>query len=184
MMKKLILSGVIACSVLSSAAMAAARDGQGFVRAELGSSNVKIEVDGESDRDQDNMYSLRGGYWFNANLAIEGFYSNIYDESVDGGSIDMRGFGVGVVAKKNFGQDGNGFFVDGRAGVAAMRTKVVVDDFGSESETKTKPYLGVGVGYDFSDNFGLSLNYDYHRIDAFDASIDAGALTLGGEYRF
>ena len=41
------------------------------------------------------------------------------------------------------------------------------------------------MGYDFSDVFGLSLNYDLYEADVFDDfSVDADTLTLGAEVRF
>ena len=47
-----------------------------------------------------------------------------------------------------------------------------------------RPYVGVGVGYDFDHNNGLSLNYDYNKGDLFNADVTAQTLTLGYEYRF
>ena len=51
-------------------------------------------------------------------------------------------------------------------------------------DRSTKPYFGVGAGYDFDHNNGLSLNYDYNKGDLFNADVTAQSLTLGYEYRF
>ena len=91
---------------------------------------------------------------------------------------------MGLVGKKNFGADGNGFFIDGRAGVTRGKVEGSIDGFGSDSATSTKAYFGAGVGYDFSRNFGLSLNYDHHKGSGDGISITANTLTLGAEYRF
>lgn len=51
-------------------------------------------------------------------------------------------------------------------------------------DTSTTPYVGFGVGYDFSERFGMSLNYNYVRADALLGDVTAQTLTVGGEVRF
>ena len=174
MKKTLILSCALALAGLSNVAMAA-DGGQGFVRAELGRS----EVDVFGENDNDTAYSIRGGYFFNANIGVEGFYSSLYDQNVGTFDTTLTAIGAGVVGKKNFGADGNGFFIGGRAGLANYKGEI-----GSEDETSTHVYAGVGAGYDFSDAFGLSLNYDFNRPEFDDVDVDADSLTLAGEFRF
>lgn len=186
MKKNLVLACTLALIGLSPAALAA-EGGQGFVRAEIGNSDVEVDVDGfGSDSDDDSSYSLRGGYWFTANWGVEAFYSNLYDKSQgDGVAFELAGYGLGVVGKKNFGADGNGFFISGRAGVTHLEGKVHFDGLGSTKDSSNKPYVGAGVGYDFSEMFGISLNYDLHKADVFDDfSVDADTVTLGAEMRF
>src|SRR5688572_28057718 len=49
----------------------------GFIRGEIGRSDVNIDVDGfGDDSDNDTSYSIRGGWFFNNNFAVEGFYSS------------------------------------------------------------------------------------------------------------
>lgn len=185
MNKLLVLAGALALAGLSTSAMAQG----GFVRVEAGRSHTTVDVDGlGSDSDNDTAWSLRGGYYFNDNVAVEGFYTRAYDKTFSDG-VDTVGakadaFGLGVVGKKNFGADGNGFFIDGRAGVTRGKVEGSIDGFGSDSATSTKAYFGAGVGYDFSRNFGLSLNYDHHKGSGDGISITANTLTLGAEYRF
>jgi opacity protein-like surface antigen len=187
MQKTLVLAAALALAGLSNAAFAA--DGSGFIRGEIGRSHVNVDVSGlGSDSDTDTNYSFRGGYWFNSNFAIEGFYSNLYDKSftdgVDTADAKLSAIGLGVVAKKNFGADGNGFFIDGRAGITRGKIDLSVSGLGSDSATSTKPYFGAGIGYDFSKNFGLSLNYDHLKGSGDDISVTANTLTLGAEFRF
>lgn len=62
------------------------------------------------------------------------------------------------MAKKNFGGDHRGFFIDGRGGIARGVATLEVDGSIEEAEASSAtPYLGVGAGYDFSETFGLSL---------------------------
>ncbi|HEV8692603.1 MAG TPA: outer membrane beta-barrel protein, partial [Lysobacter sp.] len=88
-----------------------------------------------------------------------------------------------AVAKKNFGANNSGFFIAGRAGVAHIEGKIS-NDVGHGKDSSDKAYFGAGVGYDFSEVFGLSLNYDRYNADAFEASVDADVVTLGAELRF
>ncbi|GAB3387473.1 outer membrane beta-barrel protein [Lysobacter fragariae] len=179
MKKTLILASALALASVSNFALAA--EGKGFVRAELGRSHVDIDVSGiGSGSENDTSYSLRGGYYFTENFAVEGFYSNLFDKSVDGDSAELSAIGVGVVGKKNFGANNTGFFIDGRVGVAHGNLDT---NFGLDGNS-TKPYVGVGVGYDFNENVGLSLNYDYLKGNGDGISITAKPLTLGVEVRF
>ena len=180
MKKILVLATAVALAGLSTSALAAG----GFIRGELGRSHVTADIDGfGGGSDNDSSYSLRGGYYFNDNFAVEGFYSNLFDKSQDGADVQLSAIGIGLVAKKNFGPDNTGFFIDGRAGIA--RGKIDVS-FGGESasDTSTKPYFGVGAGYDFNRNLGVSLNWDYLKGSGEGLSLTAKPLTAALEYRF
>ena len=183
----LILAATLVLAGLSGTAAAA--DSNWFVRGEVGRSHAQFDVSGlGSDSDNDTSYSLRAGYWFNRNFAVEGFYSKFYDQDftdgVDSANIKLSAFGLGLVGKKNFGADGNGFFIDGRAGVTRGKIDASIDGLGSDSATSTKPYIGVGAGYDFNRNRGLSLNYDHHKGSGDGLDITAKTVTFGVEYRF
>ena len=162
MKKTLILSVALALAGLSTSAMAA--EGQGFVRGAIGQTNVDVDGGGSDD---DTAFSVGGGYYFNANFAVEGAYSKLYDK--DG--FDLSSFGVGVVGKKNFGADNSGFFIDGRIGLERVKGEVP-----GASDTSNKAYYGVGAGYDFSEQFGLSLNYTFHKADFGSLSLDADTV--------
>lgn len=184
MNKVLGFSLVLALAGLTAPAHAA--DGHSFLRAEGGKSDVELDAGELGDgSDKDTAWSVRGGYFFNPNVGVEVFYSRFYDESQDGVFGELTGFGVGVVGKRNFGADGNGFFIDGRAGLARLDAEVGIVDFGKVGDHSAQLYFGVGAGYDFSESFGLSLNYDRYQA-GFDYGIDVDAdvLTLGGEVRF
>jgi Outer membrane protein beta-barrel domain len=185
MKKILVLSCALALASLSTVAMAA-DGGHAFVRAEVGNSDNDFKIEGFGNgSDSDTSYSVRGGYWFNPNFALEGFYSNLYDQSEDGASLKLSAIGVGAVAKAYFTKDNTGFFADARAGLARMKGEAGLSGFGSESDTTNKLYVGVGVGYDFNESFGVSLNADLHKRAEFDGiSVDTSNVSLAGEYRF
>lgn len=185
MKKILALSCALALAGLSTSALAAG--GQGFVRGEIGNTDVEFNVSGfGSDSDDDSSYSLRGGYYFTDNIGVEAFYSDFYSDSEAGDSFDLTGYGIGAVGKWNFNPDNTGFFISGRAGFARLEGELGIAGFGSFTESSNKPYYGVGAGYDFNENFGLSLNYDFYQadFDDFETDIDAESVTLGGEFRF
>lgn len=181
-MKRTLLPVALILSALSAPALAT-EAGQWYGRIEIGHSDLKLSVDGLHADDTDTAYGLRVGHYFHPSFAVEGFYTILGDRSLEGVSYDMDAAGLGVVGKKNFGAGNAGFFIAGRAGVQSVNTKLSGDGFRIR-ERSTKPYAGVGVGYDFDLNNGLSLNYDYNKGDLFNADVKAQALTLGYEYRF
>lgn len=184
MKKTLILSSALALAALSTSAMAA--EGQGFLRAEVGSSDIEVSVDGASGSEDDTSAVFAGGYWFNQNFAIEGHVGSLYNKSLGNDQeADLVTLGVGVVGKKNFGANGTGFFISGRAGVARITAQVREDDFDVvDDESSTKPFYGVGIGYDFNESWGLGLNYDRRTADFDGVDIDVDTIAIGGEWRF
>ena len=182
MKKTLILCGALALALFSSSASA----GQGFLRAELGRSETEISTDLFSSSDEDTSAVFAGGYWFNANLAVEGHVGAFYNQELDNDQeLDVVAVGIGLVGKKNFGANNSGVFVSGRAGVSRITVQVREDEVDVvDDESSTKPFFGVGVGYDFNQNWGLSLNYDRRQADIEGVDIDVDTVSIGGEWRF
>lgn len=181
-MKHLLVPCTLFLAALSAPALAT-EAGQWYGRVEIGHTDLKLSAGGQSVDDNDTAYGLRVGHYFHPSFALEGFYSILGDRSFEGASYDMDVAGLGVVGKKNFGADNTGFFIAGRAGAQSVNTKLNAGGYRLR-ERSTKPYVGVGVGYDFDHHNGLSLNYDYNRGDLFNADVKAQTLTLGYEYRF
>lgn len=182
MNKMLTAATLVALSSLSSTAMA----GHAFVRAEAGYSEAEASLGRFSEKENDTAAYFGGGYWFTPNIGVEGHAGALYSEYLGNDrDFDLVSFGVGLTAKKNFGADGNGFFVGGRAGIACMTAQVREDDWDVEDdESSTKPYYGVNVGYDFSNRWGLSLNYTRHRGEFDGIDVDVDVIGFGGEFRF
>lgn len=184
MKKTLVLSCALALAALSNTALAA--EGQGFVRAEVGRSDVELTVDGFSEEDSYTSAGFGGGYWFNSYVGVEGNFAVLANEEVEQDvEVDLVSLGLGVVVKKNLGANNSGFFVGGRAGVSRVTLQVREDDFDViDDEHSTKPYFGVNVGYDFNENWGLSLNYDRRQAEFEGVDVDVDSFSLGGEWRF
>lgn len=186
-MKKTLL---VACALAAgfSTSAFAAEGSAGYVRAELGRSNFDVRIDGtDVGSDKDTSASFGGGYWFNPNIAVEGHVAVLSNTELDNGdSVDLTSVGVGVALKKNFGGPAHtGFFVGGRAGLARLTLEVRDSNFDVQgSQHSTKPYYGLGTGYDFNTNWGLSLNWDRRKADRDGVDIKIDTVSLGGEYRF
>ncbi len=175
--------------------------GPAFVRGEIG--KTKLSDTSSSDHVKDTSYNVRGGYMFNRNIGVEGFYGRYYDKNSHNLGIDQNtkvdGYGAGVVGKVRFGDQAQdtGFYASGRTGVmhsnykaSASSTTGGVTTRYSVSSGSNQPYAGVGVGYDFNRNMGVGLNYDYFhgrtRVPTTGNKVSYNAQTLGAdfEYRF
>ena len=96
---------------------------------------------------------------------------------------------MGLASKLPFGD--SGFFGQARAGfhkwdvefeVAGSFVNIpgVTQTLSAASNDGTDPYYGVALGYDFTSQFGVSLNLDQYDTD--DGEIDR--FSVGGEFRF
>ena len=186
MNKLLALSAALALAALSTTAQAAQAPG-GFLRAEIGNSDVELSAGAARASEEDTAAAFGGGYWFNANVGLEGHIGVLYNTSMGyGEELDIVTAGFGVVGKHNFGANGLGFFVGGRAGVARMTVQLREEDDYEviEDDHSTKPYFGINAGYDFSQRFGLSLNLGRHTGEFDGIDVDVDTVTVGGEFRF
>src|SRR3546814_19202117 len=83
--------------------------------------------------------------------------SEFFDGPDQGASLELSGFGAGVVGKKNFRDDGLGFYLGGRAGVVASKLDIEFSGIGGvsdESDDSIDAYVGDSPGYDLPTNLG------------------------------
>ena len=136
----------------------------GFVRIEAGRSDASVKISGlGSESDHDGAFSVRGGHWYNSHFGLEAFYTNAFDKSysdgVDTVGLKATAIGGGIVGKKSFGEAAHqGAYIMGRAGLMHGKIEASISGLGNDSVSSTEGYVGVGVGYDFTRNFGVSLN--------------------------
>jgi opacity protein-like surface antigen len=193
---------VCALILMAIAAPAHALDGTFFLRGEIGSGDSDLDFRSALDESgSDRAHAVRAGYYFNRYLAAEAFYGKLYDERVAETrfgefSLDasLTAAGIGVVGKKRFGE-GRGFFVQGRGGFARYKGGTIVVSnpcarllpcrfVTRTKDAATKPYLGIGAGYDFNDNVGVGVNYDAYRADFDGFEAETRTLTAALEIRF
>jgi OOP family OmpA-OmpF porin len=179
-MKKIILSAFIAI-----AASAGAHAEGIYVGVAAGGTNLDLDCDGTTSCDKsDTGFKLFGGYKLTENVAVEAHYAD-YGKAkltaVNAASIDVKlsGFGLGLAYLGDFAPDWNGVV---RAGIA--RNKVKVDGFFSESESKTKGYIGAGAGYKLTKEVALTAAIDYTQGEINGDKVKATLYTVGVNYSF
>lgn len=148
MRKTVIVASLLALAGMSS--VAAAADDNWFARGDVGQGRISVDTLGH---DNATGGAVGVGYYFNPYFAVEGNYTNFGSYH----SVNVDAWGIGLVAKTHFSEVQTGFFVDGRLGVDRLQAR-----FHNISGSTTKAYFGVGGGYDFTPNFGMSLNYMYN----------------------
>lgn len=172
-MHKLLLACVCSIAVVGTASAA---DESGFyLRGLVG----QAEVDESGFSDEDTVFSIGGGWRFLPYLSVEGGYNEFgdYDSGSPSAELSSDSWELGIAAKIPFAD--SGFFGQARVGyhwwdIDSRLGTVRASLDGSD------PYYGVGVGYDFNPQFGLSLNFERYEIEDFE--IDR--IGLGGEFRF
>lgn len=167
MNKSVLLASLLALAGLSSVASAA--DNNWYVRGDLGSARISVSGLGHDDAFGG---AVGVGYYFNPNFAIEGAYTDFGSHH----SIRVDAWQLGLAAKTHFDQKQTGFFIDGRLGYSRLEGH---SGFGSGSTNKA--YFGLGAGYDFSPEFGVSVNYLYNDGGS---GIKASLISAGFEARF
>lgn len=134
----------------------------------------------------DTALSLRSGYRFNANWAVEGGYADLGKSK-----YQQVGFSESVLKTALWHVDAVGtlpladrFAVFGKLGVAFINYEV-----GGYKEHKTTPHLGLGASYALTPAVVLRAEYDDYgkaRFTDGSASLDIRShqFSLGMDYRF
>jgi len=183
-MKKIILSAFIAI-----AASAGAHAEGIYVGVAAGGTNIDLDCEGAPSCDKsDTGFKLFGGYKLTENIAVEAYYADYGKAKLSGGGVSadvkMSGFGLGVAYLGDFTTDWNGVV---RAGVA--RNKIKVDGSApgftsSDSENKTKAYVGAGVGYKLTKEVALTAAIDYTEGEFQGDKAKTTLYTIGVNYNF
>src|SRR6185437_5258363 len=147
--------------------------------------------------DHPTTYAINGGYRWKVGqdlgLGVDAGYNDLgnfkvknafksNDVNLTSQRNALRGWTAGVNGKINVWQ---GLYISGRAGVYGWKGHGYSNqDINRHDLDKVSYYSGAGVGYDFSDHFGLGLSYEYFHAkkDHIDLSTDTASLTA--EYRF
>jgi OOP family OmpA-OmpF porin len=159
---------------------------------------------GFSGNETDTGFKLFGGYRFHPNFAVEGGYAELGEFSASGTVTTFnfapivplptkvtikvgQGLHLAVVGNLPLA---NQFSVFGRLGGYNVRTEMKVTVSGissSESARNTGFLLGAGVGYDFTRNVGMRVEWEqFNKVGDKDKTGqgDVGLLSVGLVYRF
>jgi len=183
-MKKIILSAFIAM-----AATAGAHAEGIYVGVAAGGTNIDVDCQGAPSCDKsDTGFKLFGGYKLTENVAVEAHYADYGKAKLsgNGASLDLKlsGFGLGVALLGDFATDWNGVV---RAGIARNKAKADGSAPGisaSDSQSKTKGYIGAGVGYKLTKEVSLTAAIDYTEGELEGEKAKATLYTIGVNYAF
>lgn len=173
----------------SVALLSAAAQASPYAGIAVGASSVDIDCDGAATCDDSGTgFKLYGGWAFTPNIAGEIVYLNFGKARVadPGLSLDLKahGIGGGVAFHVPFGQSWN---FTARAGVASIRAKgdaALNGASGSVSDSTTKVYGGLGLGYSFAPNLSLNGEYDFSEAEIEGEKADVSMLTIGLRLKF
>jgi OOP family OmpA-OmpF porin/outer membrane immunogenic protein len=183
-------AGLTAVPALSHAAEGS--NGGFFVNGNIGRSSLSKGVYDDEDTGYDANIGYRWSLNPNVALGVEGGYVDLgkFDpaSSFDGTGLrraSVKGWTAGVNGHFNLTPE---WYLSGRAGLfradvkggylGANNVPVAIDD------TSTKYYAGAGVGYDFSNNFSVGVNYDYYKTKLAGAKLDPNLVSVSAEVRF
>lgn len=185
---------VLMASALAGPVLAAERDSGVYVRLQGGVAQTDERKLGIDDRSK--AFRAVAGYKFNRHWGVEGGVIGLGEATdsvkIAGRTTPLRleasGFTLGGTAKLPLGKhEDKGPFIAARAGVAWLESKGRVlqsgNAFNLKKERKASGYAGVAAGYDFTPNFGVSLNVERFQSGK-RAKADSTMISLGGEYRF
>jgi len=186
---------LVASALAISAALAANQaSAQAFAGGSIGQSDIDDEVAaglitaGTVDG-KDTAWKIFGGYMFNRHFGVEGAYVNLGEASysgnffgspVTGGKVEVTGFNVAALGSYPINEQ---FSVFGKIGLFLWDAEASDTTGGvpfSAKEDGTDLSFGVGLGYNFTRNLGVRLEWE--MFEAADA--DATLLSIGIAWRF
>ena len=188
-MKKTTLAALIGLSSLVAMPAAFAQDRSGFFIEGRGGS---ASIDEDDFDDNTTAFQIGGGYRWGA-FGVEGGYVSFNDFESESQGLDingqLEGWTLGINGRTNFAEQWylsgrvGAFFFDADADTVICESpsncaRIEVEDDGTDF------YAGVGVGYDFTDQFSMGVAYDYFGADAGDSNLDTNVFSVTAELRF
>ena len=130
----------------------------------------------------DGAYKFFAGYQFHKSFSIEGTYVNLGSfNAINGNKIEPSGWGLSLVGYYPLG---NSFTLLGRLGEYKMRQRMKPT---SIADTSWSPAFGVGLQYDFNQNFVARAEFErIQKIGSNTTTVsnDTNLYSLGLGYRF
>ena len=147
--------------------------------------------------DNDTGYGINGGYRWALNpsiaLGAEVGYNdlgnihakNIFNSNpvVQDGKSQLHGWTAGVNGHFNVSPN---WYVSARTGIYGWQGHGLSNDTNPVRKglDDTSWYAGAGVGYDFSNNVSVGVNYDYYDAKKSGVDLSTDMVSVSAEYRF
>lgn len=192
--RKVLLASGLALSGLLAATQASA---QAFVGGSFGKSDIDSEItDGlitsGSVDGKDTGFKVFGGYMFNRHFGVEGAYVDLGEVSysgdffgapVTGGKVEVSGVNIAALGSYPITEQ---FSVFGKIGLFIWDVEASDTTGGvpfSAKEDGTDISFGLGLGYNFTRNLGVRLEWERFKVEAV-SKADADLISLGVVWRF
>ncbi len=185
MKKILIAAALFASAFISTSAMA-----QAYVSGDIGTGHANFDCDGATScKKNDTAFKITGGWklgsGFSAEVGYIDFGKTTASDSTTSVKIKPTAWTLGAAYEYNFTPEFAGTV---RLGVASVKTKVDASiagvGSGSDSDTKTEAYYGLGVNYAIVKNVKLEAAVDFSRLDYSSQQANVRAITVGVRYDF
>jgi OmpA-OmpF porin, OOP family len=188
---------LIASLALLTATTAHAREGL-YVKVDLGRSDVsELNLDDSSE-----TFGLDMGWRFTEHYGAELGFRDLGDYSGRApvaSELDAEIFTVALSGRYEFNEDSDqGAFIEGRFGLGnydvSGREQYTTTQARNFKASGTRPFFGVGAGYNLTQNFSLAFNYSRYQAQQ-NLALSVGGVTrnldivfptlaLSAEYRF
>jgi OmpA-OmpF porin, OOP family len=180
-----------ALAVLAMGALLAmgSAQAQSYIGFAAGQSKLDASCSGTESCDTTGTgFRLYGGYDLGGGWAVELGYADLGTAKARAEGIDIKlkgtAFQLGGAYHLPLGSDwGLGL----RLGVASVKGKLSASfdgESGSDSDTSTQFYAGIGLTYALSKSTKLELAFDTTRAEFAGEKADVNALTLGVRFEF
>ena len=194
MRKILLVAALAAAGTVAAPAFAQSTHNDGwFVNGAVGQS----ELDHGRYDGHDTAYTGNIGYRWALNpqfaWGVEAGYNdlgnihakNIFNDNdvVDSRKSQLHGWTAGLNGRFNVAPQ---WYVSARGGIYGWKGHGMSNDENPVREglDKTSWYAGAGVGYDFSNNVSLGINYDYYDAKKDHVDLSSDVVSVQAEYRF
>ena len=156
------LAAALAGTVLASTPVLAADDGGGYLGAGIGS----YGVDAGAFSDEDFGFKVFGGWMLNPYVGGELEYIDGGRVEEGGASLDMTGFNASLKAVYPIDM----FSLYAKAGVYFWDADVRIQGEGQGSDSGEDFSWAVGLGIDFSDTVGMTIEYQGFEVEDTDTT--------------
>lgn len=187
-MKKMLLASALVTMMGGACA-------QAYVGGALGVAHADFDCKGTTSCDKsDTSFKLYGGYKINDIWAAELGYANFGKTKATvyvpayaltaAGELENTAFTLALAGRTAIAAQLNAAVRVGLARVRSEGTVTVLSTKVSASETKIKPYLGLGLEYVFTKSLSATLGVDLTQGELYSDTYNLTAFNVGVQYGF